>query len=118
MQTKPLLYGIIGFLMGGLLVSVAATTLNKPTDDSMTAMVSSLQSKTGDAYDAEFIDQMIMHHQGAIDMAELSAKQANHKEIKELSEAIITAQEKEIANMKQWQKSWGYESKPMNASGM
>lgn len=30
METKPLLYGIIGFLLGGLLVSIAATTFDKP----------------------------------------------------------------------------------------
>lgn len=26
METKPLLYGLIGFFIGGLLVSIAATT--------------------------------------------------------------------------------------------
>ena len=30
MQTKELLYGLIGFFLGGLLVSVAATTFDKP----------------------------------------------------------------------------------------
>lgn len=30
METKPLLYGLIGFFMGGLLVSIAATTFDKP----------------------------------------------------------------------------------------
>jgi hypothetical protein len=29
METKPLLYGLIGFFIGGLLVSVAATTFEK-----------------------------------------------------------------------------------------
>ncbi len=29
MQTKPLLYGIIGFLLGGLIVSIAAVTIEK-----------------------------------------------------------------------------------------
>jgi len=29
METKPLLYGIIGFMLGGLLVSVAAVTFEK-----------------------------------------------------------------------------------------
>jgi uncharacterized protein (DUF305 family) len=98
-------------------VSIAATTINKPTaSDSMATMVSSLQNKTGDTYDAEFISQMIMHHQGAIDMAQLSGKQAKHQEIKDLSKAIIAAQEQEIAQMKQWQKTWKYESKPIDDS--
>lgn len=30
METKPLLYGLIGFFIGGLLVSIAATTFDKP----------------------------------------------------------------------------------------
>ena len=29
MDTKPLIYGLIGFFLGGLLVSVAATTFDK-----------------------------------------------------------------------------------------
>lgn len=33
METKPLLYGLIGFFLGGLLVSIAATTFDKPTDN-------------------------------------------------------------------------------------
>lgn len=110
METKSLLFGIIGFLIGGLLVATAATTFNKPQDDTMTMdkMVASLRDKSGDAYDEAFIAEMIDHHQGAIDMAKLSQKQANHQEIKDLSKAIITAQEKEIAEMKQWQAMWGY----------
>lgn len=31
MDTKALLYGIVGFILGGLLVSIAATTFDKPT---------------------------------------------------------------------------------------
>ena len=30
METKPLLYGIIGFFLGGLIVSVAATYFPEP----------------------------------------------------------------------------------------
>ena len=30
MQTKPLLYGLIGFFIGGFIVAVAATTFDKP----------------------------------------------------------------------------------------
>lgn len=110
MDAKSLLIGIVSFIAGGLLVSTAAATFDKPQQqgDSMTAMMSSLEGKQGDAYDQEFISQMIMHHQGAIDMARLSAEQAKHPEIKQLSKDIVAAQEKEIANMKAWRKQWGY----------
>lgn len=120
METKPLLYGIIGFMIGGLLVAVAATTFNKPQPDGMTmdAMVASLKDKTGDDYDAAFIAEMIDHHQGAIDMAKLSETRASHQEIKDLSKAIITAQEQEIAEMKQWQQMWGLKAEPMEGKSM
>jgi uncharacterized protein (DUF305 family) len=112
METKPLIYGIIGFLVGGLLVSIAATTFNKPSSsEAMKNMVSSLEDKQGDDYDAAFIDEMIMHHQGAIDMAKLSAKSAKHQEIKDMSRDIINAQEQEIDRMKTWRATWNYEDR-------
>lgn len=130
MQTKPLLYGLIGFFLGGLLVAIAATTFNKPVQDntmstntsmssmSMDDMTTELKDKTGDEFDKSFIESMIAHHEGAVDMAELSANNAKHDEIKTLSNDIITAQEKEIATMKQWQMDWGYSSTPMDHSPM
>lgn len=114
MQTKPLLYGIIGFIIGGLLVSIAATTFDKPRSD-MQQMVTSLQGKKGDDYDKMFVADMIEHHQAAVDMAKLSAN-AKHREVKQLSQNIIAAQEKEIAQMKQWQKQWGYADASMDMS--
>lgn len=107
METKPLLYGIIGFFLGGLLVSVAATTFDKPATD-MSQMTTQLEAKTGDEYDSAFIANMIDHHRSAVDMAKLSAERAKHAEIKQLSTEIITAQEKEISQMHKWQQAWGY----------
>lgn len=119
MKKQPLLFGIIGFLIGGLLVSVAFMTFNKPvTDDSMTSMMSALDGKTGDDFDEAFLNQMIMHHQGAIDMAKLAEKQAGHEEIKELSKSIVTAQEKEIGQMQMWQADWGFMTMNHNMQGM
>ncbi len=108
MQTKPLLYGIIGFLLGGLIVSIAATTFEKPKNDGMSTMVSSLEGKTGDDFDKAFVAGMIDHHQDAIGMARMADKQARHQEVKDLSRAIIDAQQKEIDQMRQWQNVWGY----------
>ncbi|MBA2279500.1 DUF305 domain-containing protein [Candidatus Saccharibacteria bacterium] len=112
MNTKSLLIGIISFMAGGLLVSIVATTIEKPvaSSDSMQSMTESLTNKRGDEFDEEFINSMIAHHEGAVGMAKLAEGQAKHEEIKELSRNIITAQEQEIAQMKQWQSDWGYEA--------
>lgn len=117
MDTRTLLSGLIGFFIGGLLVSVAATTFDKPESASnnnemtMGEMKTGLKDKKGDNYDEAFISSMIEHHQSAVDMAKLSAQNAKHEEIKQLSNDIVAAQEKEIRQMKQWQKDWGYTGK-------
>ncbi len=79
-------------------------------DDSMSmnGMVTALEGKTGDDFDGVFLDLMIEHHQGAIDMAKEAKVSAKHIEIKNLSDEIITAQTKEIEMMQEWQKLWGY----------
>ncbi len=78
--------------------------------DEMAGMEDELKGKTGDEFDKAFIEQMIMHHQGALDMAAPGEKNAERQEVKDLTKAIVTAQTKEIKQMKQWQKDWGYES--------
>lgn len=72
----------------------------------MADMNAELRGKTGDAFDQAFLSEMIVHHQGAVEMAELALKNAKHQEIKDLAEVIISAQNKEIQEMKNWQKDW------------
>ena len=69
-----------------------------------------LNGKTGEAFDKAFLEQMIMHHQSAINMAATGKTNAQHQEVKDLTVAIVTAQTKEIKQMKQWQSEWGYSS--------
>lgn len=132
MRKESIMYGVIGLLAGIIIAGfVAGQSVNNnntgmmrimgmDTDNrqqysasshdtmSMAEMTQQLNDKTGDDFDKAFIEMMISHHQGAIDMAELIPSRAKHSEIKTLGEAIIAAQTKEIADMKQWQKDWGY----------
>ena len=75
-------------------------------DDAMDGMMANLDNKTGDAFDQAFIDEMILHHRGAIEMANLAIHNAKHQEIKDLAEAIIQAQSKEIDEMSAWKAQW------------
>lgn len=113
MKTKPLLFGLIGFLLGGLLVSLGGTVIHKRGSEltssmTMTQMTDSLKNKKGDDFDKAFISEMINHHQGAIDMAKLAKTNAKHDEIKKLADGIISAQSQEITRMQTWQHEWGY----------
>lgn len=74
----------------------------------MAEMQNKLQGLKGEAYDKEFLKQMILHHEQAVEMSQYAATNAKHQEIKDLASAVISAQTKEIEQMKQWQKDWGY----------
>lgn len=56
--------------------------------------------------DLMFIDSMIPHHQSAIGMAEVALEEAEHQEIKDLAQAIISAQQAEIDQMMAWREQW------------
>lgn len=66
-------------------------------------MNAALEGKSGAEFDAAFLSEMIVHHQGAIEMAELALENASDPRITALAEAIITAQTAEIADMESWQ---------------
>lgn len=72
----------------------------------MASMNDELRGKMGDEFDQAFISEMIVHHQGAVEMAQLALTNAKHHEIKDLAHAIISAQNKEIGDMKTWQQAW------------
>jgi uncharacterized protein (DUF305 family) len=55
---------------------------------------------TGDA-DKDFLNAMIPHHQGAVEMAEVVLQHGKNPKIRQLAQEIIAMQKKEIAEMKQ-----------------
>ena len=52
-----------------------------------------------ESFDLRFIDAMIMHHQGAVVMAEDAQQNSLRPEIQTLAGEIIAAQQTEIAEM-------------------
>lgn len=61
---------------------------------------------TGDA-DVDFVQAMIPHHQGAIDMAKIVIERGKDPELKRLAQDIVAAQEREISMMKSWLQAHG-----------
>src|SRR5829696_7486318 len=57
-------------------------------------------------YDLQFLDTMIAHHQGAIEMAGLAGSRAQHDELKQLARNVITSQQSEIEKMQGWRAKW------------
>jgi uncharacterized protein (DUF305 family) len=54
----------------------------------------------------QFMEQMTSHHMDAIQMAQMAQDKAKNKQVKSLSAGIITAQNKEVSEMKSWYKQW------------
>jgi uncharacterized protein (DUF305 family) len=56
--------------------------------------------------DAHFIEQMIPHHEGAIDMAKVALERSQRAEVRSLANDIISAQTEEISQMQRWYQDW------------
>ncbi len=63
-------------------------------------MMRELSGLSGAEIDKRFLEDMVMHHRGAIMMAQSVQEYIEHQEIADLSEAIILTQTEEIKVMK------------------
>jgi uncharacterized protein (DUF305 family) len=75
-------------------------------EEMMGNMTMELSGKTGNEFDRAFIEEMIVHHEGAVEMAEMALENAERAEIKTMANAIISAQTTEINQMKGWLQDW------------
>jgi uncharacterized protein (DUF305 family) len=57
-------------------------------------------------YDARFIDSMLIHHRGAVEMAQEALEKAERTELKIMAQGIIDAQNVEIEQMRKWREEW------------
>ena len=80
-------------------------------------MARQMVMENGKYSDEAFIDAMVPHHQGAIAMAKVALKNAEHEEIKELSRNIVSTQQAEIEELKSIKKEeFGTSEVPMEMS--
>lgn len=102
---------IVGFGAGYLTNQTSDTpatdhSMHGSMQEEMSSMMEGLEGKTGDAFDAAFLSEMIVHHEGAVAMAEGALRNAKHEELRRMASAIIDAQTTEIAQMRDWLQSW------------
>ncbi len=121
-----LVYGVVGLILGLAIAGVScwnnhhrdmgmrhkmpdgSMMNNKKIDmhSTMGGMMAGLEGKTGDAFDKEFLSEMIVHHEGAVEMAQAVLATSKRPELLQLANDIISAQTKEIGMMQEWQKQW------------
>jgi uncharacterized protein (DUF305 family) len=86
--------------------SDSASTKNYKAGMMKMMQAMSMTKFTGDA-DVDFMSQMRVHHQGAIEMAKVALADGKDPEVKKLAQEIVAAQEKEIGTIDAWLKSKG-----------
>jgi uncharacterized protein (DUF305 family) len=80
-------------------------------------MAREMVMENGKYSDRAFIDAMVPHHQGAVDMARVALENAEHERIMQLSRTIISTQEAEIEELKAIkQEEFGTSEVPMEMS--
>lgn len=72
----------------------------------MKHMAMQLANKTGDDLDRTFLENMIIHHQGAVDTSTVIVNQSKREELKAFAQEIIDLQDQEIGIMKEWLDTW------------
>lgn len=97
-------------------------SVHPKSHDAMThSTMQSAPNAAAQPYDLQFLDTMIAHHEGAIEMAKLVEAKSQNADLKTFAAKIAADQQQEIAQMKSWREQW-FAGKPsamnMEMTGM
>ena len=71
----------------------------------MDEMMKKLENSSGEKFDKNFLEVMIDHHQGGLEMAEMAVDRVKNPELKEMVEEMMEKHGQEIEQMQEMQKS-------------
>ncbi len=100
---------VIGFFIGNAQEEQVMPPMVQDSmsmESMMMDMTERMQGKTGDELDKIFLEDMIVHHQGAVDMAIILRDKTGREELKSFAQEIISVQDQEINMMKGWLSEW------------
>jgi deoxyhypusine synthase len=66
----------------------------------MKKMMTDMMIKPSGNVDRDFVEMMVPHHQGAIDMAKAELKYGHNEELRRLARDIVANQQREITEMR------------------
>jgi uncharacterized protein (DUF305 family) len=92
---------------------LGACSADTGTDDSPPSTTAAAQT-SHNSMDTQFAQQMIVHHEGAVEMAQLAQENAVTPEVQDLAGQIEAAQGPEVELMQSWLQEWG---EPTEAEG-
>jgi uncharacterized protein (DUF305 family) len=72
----------------------------------MDMMMANLEGKTGESFERAFLEDMIVHHEGAVEMTRALLDETNRPELTQFAKNIIAVQSEEIEMMEGWLEEW------------
>lgn len=114
MKNQSLLYSLVGLVASGTLTGLfliyraqSQSPHNNHYTDSVAQNPNCTRTKMSQQQtDQHYIEMMILHHQVAIDMADLALNKSKRPEILQIAQEIKKTQTAEIEEMKNWYKQW------------
>lgn len=83
-----------------VVASSADALFNAQLNDAMNKMMSAMSVEPSGDVDKDFVDSMVPHHQGAIDMAVSELRYGRNVKVRRIAQEIIVTQQQEIAAMR------------------
>lgn len=112
-RQRRLFAGVLGALLALSVMTTGVALAHEPeppsarptpaaaTDDPFMGLVDPAAP-----YDQRFLDEMIMHHQGAVMSARMMIADSPRPELRDLAQRIITGQQRQIDQMRAWRQQW------------
>jgi Domain of unknown function (DUF305) len=104
---RPVRLRSVAFAAGifiGAAAALAASPQEAPflaeNDAAMAKMMAAMEIKPSGDVDRDFVDMMVPHHQGAIDMAQAELRYGHNEQLRRMAQEIIVTQQQEIAAMR------------------
>ncbi|HYF13172.1 MAG TPA: DUF305 domain-containing protein [Candidatus Paceibacterota bacterium] len=110
MNNNSIIIGLVALVIG-LGGGYAFAKSNSPSiqhdmSSVMSGMMAGLETKEGAEFEKAFISEMIVHHEGAVAMAQMVLQKSQRPELVQLANDIIAAQTREINMMRTWNTQW------------
>ena len=96
-----------------LVAAVLVTACNQGGGDQGSAPATAAPNDA----DVTFTQNMIPHHQQAIEMAKLVDTHTDRPELRQLADSIVSSQSQEITQMEGWLRGWGKPATPSEGHG-
>ena len=117
-RTNARLARLAGGLIAGAVVLTGCSGGSSMDMNDTNAGSSAGQSAEFNDADVTFTQGMIVHHEGALEMAQMADGRAQDPRVLDLADRIEAAQDPEIQTMTSWLEDWGQPTSAEESGGM